>query len=193
MPRSLLPILCLALALLATACGPRFDIEAVTGPPAQLSAAVAAPAAAVPPPTDVAIPRIDARSSLLELGLEEDRSIQVPEDPDLAGWYTGGPRPGETGPAVIVGHVDSWTGPGVFHRLGEVVPGDEILVRRADGSVLRFSVTRVEQHPKDAFPTDAVYGDTDGPELRVITCGGSFDRTARSYRDNVIVWADLAD
>jgi sortase (surface protein transpeptidase) len=189
-----LPLLALlALSLLATACGPKFDLDAVVGPPAQMQAASAAMTEEVAAPAELAIPAIGARSDLLELGLEPDRTIQVPEDPDLAGWYTGGPKPGETGPATIVGHVDSYEGAGIFHRLGELEPGDEILVRRTDGSVVRFAVTRVEQHPKDAFPTAAVYGDADAPELRVVTCGGAFDRSARSYRDNVIVWATLAN
>jgi sortase (surface protein transpeptidase) len=192
MPRHLILAL-LALGLLATACGPKFDIDAVSGPPAQMQVAAATVTQEVAAPAELAIPSLGTRSPLMELGLEPDRTIQVPEDPDLAGWYTGGPKPGETGPAVIVGHVDSYTGPGVFHRLGELAPGEEILIRRQDGSVARFAVTRVEQHPKDDFPTEAVYGDTDGRELRLVTCGGAFDRSARSYTDNVIVWATLAD
>ena len=93
------------------------------------------------------------------------------------------------GPAVLAGHVDSTAGPAVFWRLRDLAPGDEVLVDRADGTTARFTVTRVERHPKDAFPTDEVYGPTTGAELRLITCGGEFDRAARSYRDNVVVFA----
>jgi sortase (surface protein transpeptidase) len=118
--------------------------------------------------------------------------VEVPEDPDIAGWYTGGPRPGEVGPAAIIGHVDSHTGAGIFHRLGELRPGDDVHVRRADGTVASFLVERVEQYPKDAFPTERVYGNTDRSELRLITCGGEFDRGERSYTDNIVVYAQSA-
>jgi Sortase domain len=90
---------------------------------------------------------------------------------------------------VIVGQVDSRGGPGVFFRIREMRPGEEIVVTRADGSAVRFVVDTVEQYAKDAFPAGRVYGDTPGPQLRLITCGGSFGRAARSYRDNVVVFA----
>jgi sortase (surface protein transpeptidase) len=192
MPR-LTASLTVVVALLLTACGPRFDVDAVVGPPAQQMEATATSdrtaAGGVAPPAELAIPAIGVRSPLIDLGLEPDRTVEVPEDPDLAGWYTGGPKPGQTGPATIIGHVDSWEGAGIFHRLHELTPGDEVAVRTADGSVVRFAVDHVEQHPKDDFPTATVYGDTEGPELRLITCGGDFDRSARSYRENVIVFA----
>jgi sortase (surface protein transpeptidase) len=108
-----------------------------------------------------------------------------------AGWYTGSPTPGELGPAVIAGHVD-WGGrPGVFYRLRDVHPGDEISVLRANSTVAVFRVSRVEQFPKDAFPTDVVYGDIDHAGLRLITCGGSFDSRERSYDDNIVVFAEF--
>jgi sortase (surface protein transpeptidase) len=190
MPRITLLLLVLA-ALLLTACGPKFDIDAVVGPPMPevQAAGTSTSAAEAPAPAELAVPSIGVRSHLIDLGLEPDRTIEVPEDPDLAGWYTGGPKPGQAGPATIVGHVDSWTGPGIFHRLDELRPGDEIAIRRTDGSVVRFAVDRVEQHPKDAFPTQEVYGDTEGPELRLITCTGGFDRGEGSYLDNLIVFA----
>jgi sortase (surface protein transpeptidase) len=90
---------------------------------------------------------------------------------------------------VVTGHVDSADGPAVFFRLRELVPGDEVLVDRADGTTARFTVTRVERHLKDAFPTQAVYGPTADAQLRLVTCGGDFDRSARSYEDNVVVFA----
>jgi sortase (surface protein transpeptidase) len=92
---------------------------------------------------------------------------------------------------VIAGHVDSTTGPAVFYRLRELRPGQRIAVPRADGSVIQFAVTEVRQYAKDAFPTAEVYGPVPEPELRLVTCGGSFDRARGSYRDNVVVFATL--
>jgi LPXTG-site transpeptidase (sortase) family protein len=145
------------------------------------------------PPTEISIPKIGATSSLVALGLNADRTIQVPpvEQPMQAGWYDKAPTPGEIGPAVILGHVDGNKKPGIFFRLKEMAVGDEVLVTRQDGSTARFKVTRVEQVSKKDFPTDLVYGNTEGPELRLITCGGVFDHSARSYKDNVIVFATL--
>ncbi|MFI7117858.1 class F sortase [Amycolatopsis sp. NPDC049868] len=144
-------------------------------------------------PTAVHIPKLGADSSLIELGLDANRRMRTPPvtTPMQAGWYEPGPAPGQTGPAVIVGHVDGATRPGIFYRLHELAPGDRVAVERADGSVVTFVVRRTIHAPKDRFPTKEVYGHTAGPELRLITCGGSFDRTARSYRDNVIVFARL--
>lgn len=144
---------------------------------------------AVAEPVRVSVPRIDVDSTLARLGLAADGALETPADYGQAGWYAGGPAPGDVGPAVLVGHVDSTTGPAVFWRLRELVAGDEVLVHRADGSTARFAVTRVERHPKDAFPTDAVYGPTPDAQLRLVTCGGQFDRSQRSYRDNVVVFA----
>ena len=110
-----------------------------------------------------------------------------------AGWYALGPKPGEIGAAVIVGHVDGDHSEGIFFQLHEVQPGDEILVNRRDSATARFVVDHVERVPKSDFPTERVYGSTGRPELRVITCGGPFDPEARSYRDNVIVYAVLAN
>lgn len=145
-------------------------------------------------PTEVWIPRIEARSSLVPLGLNEDGTIEVPPvaQPMQAGWYSLAPTPGEVGPAVILGHVDGNRKPGIFYRLRELVPGDNVEISRTDGSVARFVVRKVEQVAKAQFPTEAVYGETTAPELRLITCGGSFDRGARSYVDNIIVYATLS-
>ena len=114
-----------------------------------------------------------------------------PHDPARAGWYAAGVVPGDQGPAVIGGHVDSRNGPGVFFRLRTLRPGDLVDVTRSDGRTVRFSVIAVALYPKDRFPTEAVYGPTSGPELRLVTCGGTFDRSARSYDDNVVVDAAL--
>jgi hypothetical protein len=142
-------------------------------------------------PVKVAVPSIGIRAPLTRLGLEADGSVQVPPAarPGEAGWYTGGPTPGERGAAVILGHVDSAKGAAVFYDVGRLRPGHRIEVTRADGTVAVFTVESVERVPKDRFPTQRVYGPLDHAGLRLITCGGSFDKTRRSYRDNIIVYA----
>ena len=142
-------------------------------------------------PVRVLIPAIRVDSELMSLGLQADGTLQVPAAGFPAGWFTGAPTPGERGPAVIAGHVDWGGSPGVFYDLRKVVVGDEISVVREDGSTAVFRVQQVGQFPKDAFPTDAVYGDLDHAGLRVITCGGDFDHAAHSYVDNTVVFADL--
>jgi sortase (surface protein transpeptidase) len=139
-------------------------------------------------PVAVEVPAIGVNAPVVPLGLEPSGALEVPQDARQTGWWTGGPEPGERGPAVVAGHVDSRAGPAVFYRLRELRPGDPITVRRADGSRVQFAVQRSEQHPKAAFPTDSVYTPTTGAELRLITCGGSFDRSSGHYVDNVIVY-----
>ncbi|WP_396279133.1 class F sortase [Kibdelosporangium aridum] len=144
-------------------------------------------------PTQISIPKIGAQSSLIALGLNPDQTVEVPPvtQPMQAGWYDKAPTPGEVGPAIILGHVDGNHKPGIFYRLKEMAAGDEILVTRTDGTKAKFLVDRVKQVSKSEFPTDEVYGDTTKPELRLITCGGVFDKDARSYKDNIIVFASL--
>jgi sortase (surface protein transpeptidase) len=139
------------------------------------------------------IPSIDASSTLVGLGENPDGTVQVPpvSTPMQAGWYVGSSAPGEPGPAVLLGHVDGDQQAGIFFRLHELAPGATVLITRADGSVLTFAVTKVDKVAKSAFPTDAVYGPTSDPELRLLTCGGAFDQAAHSYVDNVIVYAKL--
>ncbi len=144
-------------------------------------------------PASIWINSISAGSELIDLGLNTDGSLEVPVDFGVAGWWKRGPRPGDPGPAVITGHLDSTKGPGVFAKLGRVKPGDEITIRRNDGTKLTFAVTRIDRYPKRAFPTRNVYTGTDIPELRVITCGGNFNRSASSYEDNIVVFAKLVD
>ena len=139
-------------------------------------------------PTRVSIPAIDVDASVIPLGVT-DGVLDVPQDFARTGWWQAGPEPGEAGPAVIVGHVDSYRGPAVFHRLRELRAGDEITVDRVDGSSATFAVRSVMRVTKDAFPTDVVYGDTDGPWLRLITCDGDF--ADGSYLGNLIVNAEL--
>ncbi|MCY7364530.1 MAG: class F sortase [Frankiaceae bacterium] len=131
-------------------------------------------------------------SSLVDLGKEADGTLEVPTDYGQAGWFAPGPAPGQFGPAVIAGHVDSKAGPAIFYRLGELQPGATLSVTREDGSTAEFVVDKVERYPKDAFPTAAVYGDTtQRSELRLITCGGEFDSGTGHYVDNVVAYAHL--
>jgi sortase (surface protein transpeptidase) len=141
-------------------------------------------------PVRLAIPSIGVDTALMKLGILPDGTLEVPPDGTLAGWFTGASTPGERGAAVIAGHVD-WHGPGVFHALASVVPGDRIEVTREDGSVAVFGVTEVGQFPKDAFPTDVVYADLAYAGLRLITCGGVFNKDTGHYDDNIVVFATL--
>jgi len=146
---------------------------------------------ATPVPTRLEIPKIGVASSLTRLGRARDGTIQVPKQWGVPGWYELGPRPGDPGSAVILGHVDSTRGPAVFYRLRELRPGDEIVVRRADGSSARFVVERTAQYDKQRFPTDDVYYPTLAAGLRLVTCGGQFDAGAGHYRSNVIAFATV--
>jgi sortase (surface protein transpeptidase) len=140
-------------------------------------------------PVRVRVPAIGVDSELLRLGTDAAGVLVPPDDPDRAGWFPGAAVPGNVGPAVVAGHVDSVEGPAVFARLRELGPGDEVVVDREDGTTARFTVTGVGRHPKDDFPTEAVYGPTPRAELRLVTCGGDFDRSRGGYEDNVVVFA----
>jgi sortase (surface protein transpeptidase) len=170
----------------------------VSSPPLTLrplpghSQSASAPGAAPVPvarPVSLTIPLIGVRTALVTLGLTADGVLEVPSSTAVAGWYTGSARPGAVGPAVIVGHVDSLSGPGVFFRLSELQPGDRVYVTRADGTMVEFRVTSVQTYLKAYFPTQAVYGGTPYPELRLITCGGTFDYATGHYLSNTIVYA----
>jgi LPXTG-site transpeptidase (sortase) family protein len=142
-------------------------------------------------PVSIAIPAAGVDARVVPVGLGADGAMEVPAV-DLAGWYRLGPRPGERGPAVIVGHVDSRQGPAVFHRLGQLRQGDRIVVGRGSEAAVAFAVERVERVAKESLPVGRIWNRTSQPVLRLITCGGSFDRTTGHYRDNVIVYASLA-
>jgi hypothetical protein len=144
-------------------------------------------------PVQLDIPRIGLHTAVIRLGLNADGTVMVPPaDPEApAGWYRHLASPGEPGPAILLGHVDSYQGPAVFHRLAELVAGDRITIDRTDGRTVEFTVQSVKTYPKHSFPTASVYGWTVGPVLRLITCGGSFDRVHRTYVSNVVVFAAL--
>lgn len=162
--------------------------------PAQESAqASAQPGAEAPTqvadPVRLRIPAIGVHAAVRPLRVDRSGVLPPPPGDHIAGWWRAGPEPGEPGPAVLAGHVDSYRGPAVFFRLVDLRTGDRIHIDRADGSTVTFHVRRLERHDKGAFPTDAVYRPTPGAQLRLITCGGAFDDAARRYLDNVIVFA----
>ena len=143
------------------------------------------------PPARLQIPVIGVSTPLVRLGRLPDGSIEVPHAWNTAGWYDQGPRPGQPGPAVILGHVDSKSGPAVFYRLRDLRPGDIVRVGLTNGRTLVFRVQRTNRYPKNKFPTEAVYFPTLDRELRLITCGGDFDYAKGSYVDNIVVYATL--
>ncbi|GAA2337193.1 class F sortase [Dactylosporangium salmoneum] len=145
-------------------------------------------------PVRLQIPAIGVDTSLMSLGLNPDGTVEVPplRSGAPAGWYRNLRTPGETGPAVILGHVDTaHDGPAVFYRLRELRPGDTATVRRTDGAAAVFVVERVVEVPKNDFPTDDVYGPVDYPALRLVTCGGTFDHLRHEYLGNILVYARL--
>ncbi|MFD7914131.1 class F sortase [Streptomyces sp. NPDC059752] len=186
----------LALAAL-TGCGgapaagqaPAPHVTPASAAPAEAPAAAPMPASE---PVRVRIPSagVDA-SPVLGLGLAADGTVEVPSvaDADKIGWYTKGVTPGQTGPAVLIGHFDTARGPAVLKDVSRVRTGEEITVSRADGTTAVFRVRELEQVGKNEFPTAKVYGDTARPELRVITCGGELTDGHRP--DNIILYADL--
>lgn len=159
------------------------------------TAPATAAAAGLPPsePVNLSIPAIGVNHAVGTVGLNPDRTIEVPPLTDVAlpAWYRYSPTPGQPGPAVFVGHVDSRATKGVFYDLGKLKAGDRIIVARADHTTVTFAVASVTEYPKSAFPTQAVYGDTPGPELRLITCGGAYDAAAHNYLDNIVVYARI--
>ena len=161
--------------------------------PAPAGPIVAPPQSAAPAPVaspvSLTIPLIGVRTNLITLGLAGGGAMQVPSSTTVAGWYTGSPRPGSIGSAIIVGHIDSETGPGVFYRLSELRSGDDVFIKRADGTTAEFRVMSIQTYLKDQFPTEQVYGPTPDAELRLITCGGAFDSATGHYLSNIVVYA----
>jgi sortase (surface protein transpeptidase) len=145
-------------------------------------------------PIKLSIPKLNLETDFeAPLGLQADNSIEVPDSYTQVGWYKFGPTPGEVGPAVILGHVDSYEGPAVFFSLGQLEVGDDIYVTRADGSTAHFKVSEMERNLQAAFPTAKVYGDINHAGLRLVTCSGSFDKGQQRYSHNLIVYAKLVE
>ena len=162
-----------------------------TAGPLAIEAAPATEPAPLPPPSQVRISAIGVDSPLESLAVDAAGALAGPVDFGKAGWYAAGVVPGEIGPAVIAGHVDAAAGPAVFYRLRDLKVGDVVEVLRGDRWI-PFRVVASERYPKNQFPTERVYSPTPVPELRVITCGGTFDRSRRSYEDNIVVYAVAA-
>jgi LPXTG-site transpeptidase (sortase) family protein len=186
------------LGVLAAGCGSEAGPGPGDGPNLSSPTVAGGPVTAIPPlpvsnPTELRIDSINASSSLVPLGLNADQTIAVPpvSTPQQASWYRLGPTPGAAGPAIILGHVNGNGKDGVFAKLNQLKPGDQVKVTRADGKTAVFTVTKLQQVPKNTFPTVDVYGDTNDSELRLITCGGGFDKGKRSYVDSIIAFATL--
>jgi hypothetical protein len=172
-----------------SAPGPTTSLGSLaTGDPATAPAG-RAPAGTVP--VGLRIPALALAVPLSRLGLNPDRTVEVPTDFARAGWFRLGPAPGQPGSAVILGHVDSYRGPAVFYRLGSLRPGNRIEVTRADGATATFAVRAVRSYLKREFPARQVYGSHGGRSLQLVTCGGEFDRSARSYLSNIVVYTEL--
>jgi len=164
-------------------------VAALPAPTGPIVAPPQSAAAQVARPVSLTIPLIGVKTNLITLGLAAGGAMQVPSTSTVAGWFTGSPRPGAVGSSIIVGHVDSKSGPGIFFRLPELKKGDDVYIKRSDGTTAEFRVTEVQEYPKDQFPTDRVYGPTPDAELRLITCGGTFDSVTGHYLSNIIVYA----
>lgn len=161
-----------------------------TGSLGNASTASVHPALDPSKPVRLKVSAVGIDTKLVELGLNPDQTLEVPSNPLLAGWYSGSPAPGQRGPSVIAGHVDSNDGPAVFYRLGQVQPGDQIQVTLQDDEIANFEVTGIRSYPQKDFPAQTVYGNTDRAALRLITCG-DWNTETRQYDANVVVFAQL--
>jgi len=144
-------------------------------------------------PVRLKIPALNIDTTFVELGIQGNDEIEIPKGYNEVGWYKHGPTPGELGPAVVLGHVDSYSGPAVFFYLGRLDPGDTIWIEREDGTTAIFRVDKLERYPQSNFPTSLVYGDINHAGLRLITCSGSYDREQQRYDSNLIVYASLIE
>ncbi|GAA4095107.1 class F sortase [Nonomuraea soli] len=144
-------------------------------------------------PTRIRIPKIKVNAPIGSVSVDDKGQLGTPSltKPNLTAWYRFSPVPGEVGPAIINGHVNTRKGAAVFNRLHELAKGDQIYVYRSDGKVVRYTVSGIEQVGKSSFPTKRVYDNTSDSQLRLITCGGVYNKTDHSYTDNVIVYATL--
>ncbi|MFF4522751.1 class F sortase [Streptomyces bluensis] len=180
----------------------RADLKPQTPPAVSAPAAPAAPRATAPAadpalprsaPERLSIPQIGVNAPFTDLSIGASGQLNPPpaDDTNLVGWFRGGASPGERGTSIVVGHVDTKTGPAVFSRLEALRPGSTVRIMRADGIVARFKVDSVDAFSKADFPNKRVYADASSPELRLITCGGAYNRSTREYEENVVVFAHL--
>lgn len=144
-------------------------------------------------PIRLRIPAINVDAPFVSLGLDDNKEIETPDGYEEVGWYQYGPTPGELGPAVVLGHVDSVDGPAVFYSLGQLHPGDKIEIDRADNTTAVFEVKNLERYDQDTFPTSLVYGNIDHAGLRLITCSGTYSREQQRYDKNLVVYAELVE
>jgi sortase (surface protein transpeptidase) len=142
-------------------------------------------------PLTLTIPAIGVSVPVGLLGLDAYGSVQVPTGTQQPGWFDLGPTPGQIGSAVLLGHVDSTRGPGVFFELRTLAAGDQVDVGLSDGVTARFTVTSVAQYSKSQFPSQHVYGSDGSSALQLVTCGGVFDHQTGSYLSNVVVYTSL--
>jgi hypothetical protein len=182
---------------------PTAGLGATPGPATSPAARPAVPAPLVPSgpqtlsysvPVSVTVPAIGVRASIVALGENPDHTVQVPplSEPQETSWFDLGPTPGQRGPAVLLGHVDTAaTGPAVFYKLGDLRPGNTVMVTRADHQTAVFRIDRVEEYQKVSFPSLLVYGPTKNAQLRLVTCGGAFDPQTGHYLSNIVAYATL--
>jgi LPXTG-site transpeptidase (sortase) family protein len=177
------------IVLALAGCGGTGNPVAVATP--RVSPAIAAAAVVRSTPASISIPAIKVAAHVGALGVNPDQSVEVPSKPMQAGWYRFGPTPGEAGSAVILGHVDSKTGPAVFARLKELRTGDKVSVTMADHSVVRYVVRKIATYPNAKFPARQVYAATGPSTLNLVTCGGDYDAGQGGYQSNVVVYTSL--
>lgn len=144
-------------------------------------------------PQVIEIPSLDVKATIEEVGRLDNGQMGVPQDPDQAGWFSPGTKPGGRGSAVIAGHVDSKTGPAIFYELDKMEMGDEVLVHGEDGEIVRFAVVKKVAYPRTDAPVDAIFGFTYGSGLNLITCTGSWDRKAKTHDDRLVVYTEIIE
>ncbi|MFD8118495.1 class F sortase [Streptomyces microflavus] len=186
---------CIGFATLGTGAGPgqapeRIDRGSLPLHPGSGQAATSDGRTAAPP-VRIRIPAIGLDQPLIGLRVQQDGRLGVPDEPETIGWWSDGPRPGSPGATVVVGHVDSATGPGAFHGLSMLDPGDKVTLVRDDRSTITFTIRALRQYAKDVFPDNQVYATSGPPALHLITCSGAYDRSRGEYRDNLVVYAAL--
>ncbi len=145
-------------------------------------------------PTRLRIPKLNIDTNFVEpLGLEDNGEVSVPDSYTEVGWYKHSPTPGQLGPAIVLGHVDSHTGPAIFFYLGQLKEGDDVYIDREDGTSAQFKIEKLERYKQSEFPTELVYGNINYAGLRLITCSGIFSKGEQRYSHNLVVYARLVD